>query len=125
MDKLDKLISETLDDEDRKVLDRIGWEQSPVEMAGDLFRGYQGLVNLSLIVGHLLFLAIGVYATSKAFALTETADVVRWGLIALFFMTGAVIAKVSMLTSLQANRTLRALKRLEMQVALLAAKRSG
>ena len=123
MDKLDRMISETLDDEDRKVLDRIGWDQSPVEMAGDLFRGYPGLLNLSLIVGHLAFVAVGLYCTWKAFNLTELVDVVRWGLIALFFMIGAVIAKVSLLTSVQGNRNLRAIKRLEMQIALLGAKR--
>ena len=123
MNKLDKMISEALDDEDREILDKIGWEQSSVEMAGDLFRGKIGLLNWSLIVGHLAFLAIGLYATSKAFALTEVVDVIRWGLVAIFFMLGAVIAKVGLLPSFQANRTLRAMKRLEMQVALLAAKR--
>lgn len=123
MDKLDKMISETLNDEDREILDRIGWEQSSTEMASDLFRGKVGLLNLLLIAGMIVFYAIGLYAAWKAFALTEVVEVVRWGLIAVFFLLVSVIAKVGLLPSFQANRTLRALKRLEMQVALLAAKR--
>ncbi|MCG8355214.1 MAG: hypothetical protein MI920_06560 [Kiloniellales bacterium] len=123
MDKLDRMISEALDDEEREILDKIGREQSSSEMALDLFRGKISLLNLSLIMGQIVFFVIGLYAAWKAFALTEVVDVVRWGLIAVFFLLSAVIAKVGLLPSFQANRTLRALKRLEMQIALLAAKR--
>ena len=123
MDQIDKMISEALDNEDREILEKIGSEQSSFEVAVDLFRGKMGLLNWSLIIGHIAFLVVGLYATWKAFALTEVLDVIRWGLIATFFMIGAVVAKVGLLPSFQANRMLRALKRLEMQVALLAAKR--
>ncbi|WP_420349058.1 DUF6768 family protein [Pelagibius sp.] len=123
MDKFDRMISETLDDEDREILDRIGWEQSPTEMAGDLFRGKFGLLNWSLLLGQVIFFGIGLYAAWKCYQVTEVVDVVRWGLIATFFLLVAVIAKVGLLPSIQANRMMRTLKRLEMQVALLAAKR--
>jgi len=123
MSKLDKMISEALDDEDREILEKIGWEQSSLEMAGDLFKGKMGFINWSLIVGQLVCFGIGLYAAWKAFALTDVIEVIRWGLVSLFFMTSAVVGKVGLLPSFQANRTLRALKRLEMQIALLAAKR--
>ena len=123
MDKLDKIISEALDDEDREILDRIGREQSYPEQVLDLFRGKGGWLNWTLLFAHAVWFAVGFYAAWKAYALTEVLDVVRWGLVATFFMLGAVVAKVGMLPSFQANRMLRALKHLEMQVALLAAKR--
>ena len=44
MDQLDKIISETLDDEDRQILDKIGWEQSLLAIVVDLFRGKLGLL---------------------------------------------------------------------------------
>lgn len=122
MDKLDRMISETLDDEDRAILEKIGWEQSPSEMAGDLFRGKFGLLNCFLILGQVIFFVIGLYAAWRCFAAIEVVDVVRWGLIATFFLLCAVIAKVGLLPSIQANRMMRALRHLEMQVALLAAK---
>ena len=123
MDKLDRIISETLDDEDREILEKIGWEQSPGEMASDLFRGKFGLLNWFLILGQIIFFVIGLYAAWRCFAAIEVVDVVRWGLIATFFLLTAVIAKVGLLPSIQANRMMRALRHLEMQVALLAAKR--
>jgi len=123
MDKLDKMISEALYDEDREILDKIGWEQSSLDIAGDMFRGKISLLNLSLIFGQLVFFGIGLYAAWKAYNVTEVVDVVRWGLVGTFFVLSAVIAKVGLMPSFQANRTLHAIKRLEMQVALLAAKR--
>ncbi len=123
MDRLDEMIRETLDDEDREILDRIGWDQSSLDVAGDLFRGKMGILNLSLIFGLLIWFAFGLFALWKAYSVTELVDVVRWGLIATVFIIGTVVAKVGLLPSIQANRTLHAIKRLEMQVALLAAKR--
>ncbi len=123
MDRLDKMISEALDDEDREILEKIGWEQSSLDMAGDLFRGKISFLNLSLIFGQIVFFCIGLYAAWRAYHVTEVVDVVRWGLLATFFMLTAMIAKVGLLPSFQANRVLHAIKRLELQIALLAAKR--
>ncbi|MEX3007981.1 DUF6768 family protein [Hoeflea sp. TYP-13] len=123
MDRLDKMISEALDDEDREILERIGWEQSSFDMAGDMFRGKISVLNLLLIFGMLVFFGIGLYAAWKAYNVVEVVNVVRWGLAATFFLLTAVIAKVGLLPSFQANRMLHAIRRLEMQIALLAAKR--
>ncbi len=123
MDKLDKMISEVLEDEDREILDKIGRDQSYPEQVIDLFRGKSGWLNWVLIFVQIIWFIVGIYAAWKCFALTDLLDVVRWGLTATFFMLSAVIAKVGMLSSFHANRMLRALKHLEMQVTLLAAKR--
>lgn len=123
MDKLDKMISEALDDEDREILEKIGREQSSFDMVGDLFRGKIILLNLPMIFGQLVFFGIGLYAAWKAYNVTELVEVVRSGLMAVFFLLTAVIAKVGLMPSLQASRMLHAIKRLEMQIALLAAKR--
>ncbi len=123
MDRLDEMIRETLDDEDREILDKIGWDQSGFDMAGDLFRGKMGFLNLTLIFGLFIWFAFGLFALWKAYSVTELIDVVRWGLIAAVFIIATVVAKVGLLPSIQANRTLHAIKRLEMQVALLASKR--
>jgi len=122
MDQLDKMIRETLDDEDRKILDTIGWDQSSFDMVGDMFRGKIGFLNLTVIFGLLAWFGLGLFATWKAYNVTEIVDVVRWGLIAAVCLIGAAVAKINLLPSIQANRTLHAIKRLEMQVALLAAK---
>lgn len=122
MDQLDRMIRETLDDEDRKILDTIGWDQSSSDMVVDLFRGKIGFLNLTVIFGLFAWFGLGLFAVWKAYNVTEVVDVVRWGLIAAVCLIGAAVAKINLLPILQANRTLHAIKRLEMQVALLAAK---
>ncbi len=123
MDKLDEMISQTLDDEDRAILDRIGRDQSYPAQLIDLFRGKTGWMNWLLIVSATIWFGFGIYFAWKCYAATDVVDVVRWGLLASFFVLSAVIAKVGMLPSMQANRILRAFKHLEMQVALLAARK--
>lgn len=123
MDALDKLINETLEDEDRDILERIGRDQNYAEQVVDIFRGKSGWMNVMLLFVTIIWFAVAIYAAWKCFAVTDIADVVRWGLLATFFMLSAVIAKIGILPSMQTNRVLRAMKRLEMQVALLTAKR--
>ena len=72
---------------------------------------------------HLVFLVGGLYAAVKFFALTDVLEAIRWGLSTAVLLLAGLITKVSLFPSMQANRVFRALKHLEMQVALLAAKR--
>jgi hypothetical protein len=123
MDKLDKMIAETLDDEDRQILERIGQEQSYVGMTLDLFRGKVGLLNAALLFGQLLFSVIGVYAAIKCFTVTDTIEVVRYGFTATVALIFAAFSKMGLFPALQANRMLRAIKHLEMQIALMSVKR--
>ncbi len=123
MDELDKMISEALDDEDREILDRIGREQTYTEVILDLFRSKDSWMNWLIFIWHLVFFGLGLYAAWQAFTLTAIVDVIRWGLAAAVLLLAALITKVSMFPSMQANRVLRAVKHLEMQVALLGAKR--
>ena len=123
MDNVDKLIRETLDDADRDVLERIGRDQSYPEQAIDLVRGKDGWLNVIIFAWHLVFFIGGLYAAFKFFALTDVLEAIRWGLSAAVLLLAGLITKVSLFPSMQANRVLRALKHLEMQVALLAAKR--
>lgn len=123
MDKLDKMISEALDDEDREILDKIGREQGYIEQAFGLFRGKDGLLNGLIFIWHLIFFIGGMYAALKFFTITDVLEAMRWGLSAAVLLLAALITKISIFPSMQANRVLRALKHLEMQVALLANKR--
>ena len=123
MDKLDRLISETLDDEDREILDKIGRDQNLSEVVVDLFRGNLGWLNGVLFFGHLVFLVAGIYAGWRFFTLTDLLDVLRWGLCAAVLLLASLITRVTLVPALQVNRVMRALKHLEMQIALMASKR--
>ncbi|MBT3360835.1 MAG: hypothetical protein HN403_14525 [Rhodospirillales bacterium] len=123
MDNLDRMISEALDDEDREILDKIGRDQGYFEQAVGLFSGKDGLLNALIFIWHLVFFLGGAYAAYKFFTLTDVLEAMRWGMSSAVLLLAALITKVSIFPSMQANRVLRALKHLEMQVALLAARR--
>ncbi|MCW9045664.1 MAG: hypothetical protein OQK35_04970 [Alphaproteobacteria bacterium] len=122
MDKLDTMINEALDDEDRLILEKIGREQTLAEAALDLFRGKLGWLNGVLLLGHLLFAIAGAYAAWKFFTLTEILDVIRWGISAAVLLLAALIMRVTIYPAIQANRILRAMKHMEMQISLLRTK---
>ncbi len=123
MDKLDRIISETLDDEEREILEKIGLEQSFPEQVVGLFRGRFGLYNTALLAGHIVFAVLGIYAAWKFFNIIELFEAVRWGLSAAVLLLASLMLRVTLLGSLQANRVLHTVKHLEMQISLLAAKR--
>ncbi|MCW9033662.1 MAG: hypothetical protein OQJ97_05530 [Rhodospirillales bacterium] len=123
MDKLDTMINEALDDEDRLILEKIGREQTLAEAALDLFRGKLGWLNGVLLLGYLLFAIAGAYAAWKFFTLTEILDVIRWGVSAAVLLLAALIMRMTVYPAIQANRILRAMKHMEMQISLLGVKR--
>ena len=100
-----------------------GREQSYPEQAIDLFRSKDAWLNWLIFIWHLVFFLGGLYAPVQFFKTTEVIDAMRWGMSAAVLLLAGLVTKVSLFPSMQANRVLRALKHLEMQVALLAAKR--
>ncbi len=123
MDKLDQKIMETLEDEEREILEKIGQEQTLPKQALGLFRGKMGWLNAAVLWGHVIFTIGGVYAAWRFFAMTEVLDAVRWGLSAAVLLLAALITRITLIRSMQTNQVLFAVKELKMQVALLASKR--
>ncbi len=71
MDKLDRMIHEALDDEEREILEKIGQEQSFPKQALGLFKGRLGWLNGAILIGHLIFVVSGVYAAWQFFNMNE------------------------------------------------------
>ena len=123
MDKLDRMINEALDDEEREILEKIGQEQSFPKQALGLFKGRLGWLNGAILIGHLIFAVGGVLAAWQFFNVSEVLEAMRWGLSAAVLLLAAIITRITLFRSMQTNRVLHAVKHLEMQIALLTAKR--
>jgi hypothetical protein len=123
MDKLDRMISETLDSEEREILEKIGQEPSFPKQALGLFQGRLGWMNGAILLGHLIFVVGGVYAAWQFFTMGEVLEAMRWGLSAAVLLLAALITRIALFRAMQTNRVLHAVKRLEMQVALLVSTR--
>ena len=122
MRDLDNMIDEALDAEERDLLRSIGEEPGFFAQTLGLFAGPAGWVSwLLMAVQGLLFVA-GVVAAFYFFAADDALGAVRWGLPAVGLLLMSLIIKMGMWPTIQANRVIRELKRLELQVARASAK---
>jgi hypothetical protein len=118
MNKIDDLIGKALTEEDRALLASHA-EPGYLTQAFGIFRGpMAGIMWIVNIASGVAFIA-GMYAIWRLFAATDAIIAMRWGVGALFLFQVTTLCKTLMGTRMEANRTLREIKRLELQLALL------
>lgn len=116
MSKLDRLIEDALNEEDRALFAKFG-EQGLFAEFGDLFRGRLGFVNAASAAAQIALFAGALFAGREFLSADDVAAMLRWG--ALFgglFLAMSVI-KLMHWMQIQANRVLREVKRVELQLA--------
>lgn len=116
MSKLDRLIEESLAEEDRALFAKFG-EQGLFAGVGELFTGRLGFVNAISAVAQIALFAGALFAGQKFLVAGDVPEMLRWG--ALFgglFLAMSVI-KLMHWMQFQANRVLREVKRVELQIA--------
>lgn len=125
MRDVDDLIEEALDKEEREILSRIGEEPDFFGMAFGLFSGRLGWVNILLMfVQGVTFLA-GAYAAWMFFEAGDVMTQLRWGLPSAVLLILATMIKMAMWPNIHANRLMRELKRIELQLARVKSAASG
>ncbi|HEX5644131.1 MAG TPA: DUF6768 family protein [Erythrobacter sp.] len=116
-DEIDRMIDEALDAEERDLLRRIGEEPGYISQAMGAFTGRLGWVNVVLMVTQAVMFLAGVYAGWMFFAATNSLVAIKWGLPAVALVLLAAMLKMSIWPTIQTNRVLRELKRVELQIA--------
>lgn len=118
MKNVDELIGRALSEEDRALLSRHA-EPGYVSQAFGLFRGPLAWVMwLVYVVGFAAFVG-AAYALWQMVATADVLSAVKWGVGALLLFQFTTLAKGFMGSHMEANRMLRELKRVEVQVSLL------
>lgn len=113
----DMMIEQALDAEERELMRRIGEEPAYVEQALSLFEGRTGWVNIVLMVAQGALFVAGVWAAWNFFGATEALTALHWGLPAAVALLMALAIKLALYPVIQANRVIREMKRLELQIA--------
>lgn len=114
---LDTMIDEALNAEERDLLNAIGEEPGYFTQVFSLFGGRLGWINWLLMVVQTLMFIASIYAIFQFFGATDTLEALHWGLPAAVLLILSAQIKFLMWPSLQANRVIREVKRLELQVA--------
>jgi hypothetical protein len=120
--KIDDAIREALSAEDAEFLARFDREPPAAVQAIGIFRGAYGLLNVAFLAAFLVVGAIGLFAVWKFATLEETRALLHWGAIAAFCVAVLAVIRLWFFMELQTSRIVREIKRLELQVARLAAR---
>ena len=121
MTDLDQAIRESLSAEDSELFDRLGADQALHRQVLATFEGQLGWFNAAgWIAGFVLFSVASVSAWRFVQA-PELGDMLRWGAASALAFAGIALIKVWFWLELQKNAIVREVKRLEVQVASLAA----
>ncbi len=121
MEDIDKLIKETLTQEEAKFYEELE-EQNVFQMVGGLFQGKNKCIMNLMNLMTLIFFGLFVYCVVEFFDTENTNEMIKWGIGGLVFLFGVSMLKLFAWMQMDKNAILREIKRLELQVSSLASK---
>lgn len=122
MNELDRKIQEALCAEDAELFKDFGGEQSMLEMVADSFRGRHRWLVAITMSWTLGFVVLAVVAAVRFFRAEDTRMMLTWGIAFVVFMSAVSMLKMWYFMELNKNAVTREIKRLELQIARLAAR---
>ena len=117
MQDIDRMIEEALDGEEKALFRETAVEPGFFSQAFDMFGGRNGWVNGVLMAAQAGLFIGGVYAAWRFFGAETPLSALHWGLPASVLLLMSLIIKMGLMPEMQANRLMRELKRLELQIA--------
>ncbi|RZN82922.1 MAG: hypothetical protein EVB11_07040 [Winogradskyella sp.] len=121
MEDIDRLIKETLTEEEVKFYNELE-EQNILDMIWGLFRGKHKWIIILMNVMTLVFFGLSVYCVVNFFDANEANELLKWGFGSIVFLLGVSMIKIFVWMQMDKNALLRELKRLELQVSSLSHK---
>ncbi len=116
-DDLDRMIDEALNVEERELLGAIGEEPGYFQQVWGVFGGPIGWISWLLMAAQLIMFIAAMWMAVRFFGATDTLEALRWGIPSATLLILATLTKLTMWPTLQANRVIREVKRLELQMA--------
>ncbi len=118
MDELDKKIQEALSEEDRELMAQFE-EQGLTGQLGSLFQGRLAWLSVTTMVIGTILTIIAVYAVWKFVMADDISAMLKWGGLAWAAASSQMMIKLWSWMRMETNRSLREIKRLELQIARL------
>lgn len=121
MEDIDKLIKETLTQEEAKFYDEL-YEQNVFQMLGGLFKGKNSWLLVIMNIITALAFGLAIYCIIQSMDAENTDDLILW--VAGVFFSFMIISMLKIFAWMQIhkNALTRELKRLELQISSLSGK---
>lgn len=120
-EKIDFLIKETLSQEEASFYDELE-EQNLIEKYGETFKGKTGWLVIVMNFMNLIFLGLFIYCCIQFFKVDETQALIKWSVGGFLCWSFMAFIKLYIWMQMDKNDMLRELKRLELQLSILAHK---
>jgi hypothetical protein len=121
MNDLDQAIRQSLSAEDAALLDRLGADQALHRQVLATFEGRLRWFNVAGWIAGVALFGVACVLAWRFVQAEELRDMLRWGAASALAFAGIALIKVWFWLELQKNAIVREVKRLEVQVASLAA----
>jgi len=122
--EIDDLIKQALNEDEAAFYDQLD-EQPIHEMVFDLYKGRMKWLAIGSMVVMIILFGVGIYFAVKFFQATELREMMTWGFLTWFCMMAVMGNKVWQWMEMQKNQVLREIKRVELQIGVLASKMKG
>jgi hypothetical protein len=124
MSKLENAIQDALTKEDAEFLAKLEEEPGSFQQIAGIFQGPLNWIYMTFLVAAIVVGLVGVYSAWQFAVSTELRPLFYWGGVTAFCLVVVAVVRIVFFMQINTNRILREIKRLELQVALLAARKS-
>ena len=115
IEEIDKLIKDTLTQEEAKFYDELE-EQNIFEMVLGLFKGKNKWIMFLMNFMTLVFFSLFIYCIIQFFNVDETKELIKWATGTIIFLLGVSMLKIFAWMQMDKNALLREMKRLELLI---------
>ncbi|ULC60838.1 hypothetical protein MBM09_07515 [Flaviramulus sp. BrNp1-15] len=124
MEDIDKLIKETLTQEEAKFYEELG-EQGLLGSFKSIFKGKDSWLVIIMNIVNILVFGLLIYCIIQTFEVQDTNELIIW--IALIFVCFMVMGMIKLYVwmKIDKNTILREMKRLELQISSLSGRMSN
>jgi hypothetical protein len=124
MEDIDKLIKETLTQEEAKFYDDLD-EQNVFQMLGGLFKGKNSWIMYVMNFMTLVFFGAFIFCVVQFFDTENTNELIKWAVGGVISLLAVSMLKMFAWLQMDKNALLREMKRLELQISSLSGKISS
>ena len=120
MSNLDKVIYESLSQEDQDFLARLDEEPQFLKQFTGIYKGGLGIFNLIITIGLIFAFVVGLSSLIHFFNVSPDMEgMLKWGGLTALSVGICLFFRIWLSMHIQTNRVLRELKKLELQIASL------
>ncbi|MEM7298832.1 MAG: DUF6768 family protein, partial [Bacteroidota bacterium] len=120
-EEIDRLIEQALTKEEAEFYHKLD-EQNIFEMVGGMFQGKMKWLTILTAIVQLIMTGFAFYFIYKFFTTNDMVQLIQFGAISFFFLNSVGLIKIFHWMEMNKNSMVREIKRMELQISVLASK---